>query len=71
MATSFCIYSETDNSLNFHKRDTVPAVGDTFENKIYTGFETTKYTDSSHPAWQKDNTIKSVVSDEDNDEVVL
>ena len=66
MATAFCIYSETDNSLNFYKRDNVPSVGDTFENKvvtkIYTGFETTNYTDSSHPAWQKDGTIKSVLT---------
>ena len=30
MATAFCIYSETDNSLNFYKRDTIPSVGDTF-----------------------------------------
>lgn len=66
MATAFCIYSETDFSLNFYKRDTVPAVGDTFNNravtKIYTDFETTNYTDSSHPAWQKDGTIKKVIS---------
>lgn len=66
MATSFCIYSETDNSLNFYKRDTVPSVGSTFENrvvtKIYTDFESTKYTGSSHPAWQKDGTIKNVIT---------
>ena len=66
MASAFCIYSETDNSLNFYKRDEVPVVGDTFNNrvvtKIYTDFETTAYTDSSHPAWQKDKTIKDVVT---------
>lgn len=26
MATAFCIYSETDKSLNFYNRDTIPAV---------------------------------------------
>lgn len=66
MATAFCIYSETDNSLNFYKRESVPTVGDTFEDKvvtkIYTGFESTKYTDTSHPEWQKDGTIKKVVT---------
>lgn len=66
MATAFAIYSETDNSLNFYKRDTVPAAGDTFENKsvtkIWTGFETIAYTDSKHPDWQKDGTNKLVKS---------
>lgn len=66
MATAFAIYSTDDYSLNFYKRDSVPSVGDTFEgkvvSKIYTDFETTAYTDTSHPAWQKDGTIKSVVS---------
>ena len=66
MATAFAIYSATDNSLNFYKRDTVPVVGDTFNEravtKIWTDFETTAYTDTNHPAWQKDNTIKSVVT---------
>ena len=66
MATAFCIYSETDNSLNFYKRDSVPAVGDTFENKvvtkIWTDFESVAYTDSKHPEWQKDGTNKLVKS---------
>lgn len=66
MATAFAIYSETDNSLNFYKRDTVPAVGDTFEEKvvtkIWTGFETISYTNSKHPDWQKDGTIQLVKS---------
>ena len=66
MATAFCIYSETDNSLNFYKRETVPAVGDIFNDrvvtKVYTGFETTAYTDSNHPEWQKDGTNKIVLS---------
>lgn len=64
MATAFCIYSGTDNSLNFYKRDAVPLVGDTFNDrvvtKIYTDFETTAYTDSKHPDWQKDGTNKLV-----------
>ena len=58
MATAFAIYSETDNSLNFYKRDTTPVIGDTFNDrvvtKIYTDFETVAYTDSNHPNWQKD-----------------
>ena len=66
MATAFCIYSETDKSLNFYKRDTVPAVGSTFENKtvtkIWTDFESVAYTDSKHPDWQKDGTNKLVES---------
>ena len=50
MATAFAVYSADDNSLNFYKRDTVPAAGDTFNGKIattvYTGIETDVY-DSS------------------------
>ena len=66
MATAFCIYSETDNSLNFYKRDSVPTVGDTFNSrtvtKIWTDFESVAYTDSKHPDWQKDGTNKLVTS---------
>ena len=44
---AFAVYSQTDNSLNFYKRSSVPAVGDTFEGKtvteVYTGFETDSY----------------------------
>lgn len=44
MATAFAVFCETDNSLTFYKRDTVPTAGSTFEGKavtsVYTGFET-------------------------------
>lgn len=50
MATAFAVYSADDNSLNFYKRDTVPAAGDTFDGRtataVYTGIETDVY-DSS------------------------
>ena len=64
---AFAIYSEDDKSLKFYKRDTVPAVGDIFNeltvSKLYTEtFETTTYTNSKHPNWQKDGTNKSVLS---------
>lgn len=40
---AFAVYSNTDKSLNFYKRETVPNVGDTFEGKsvdiVYTGIE--------------------------------
>lgn len=66
MATAFAIYSTTDNSLTFYKRDIVPAVGDTFENKvvtnIYTGFETAQYASSSMPPWYNDGAIKKVTN---------
>lgn len=40
---AFAVYSADDNSLNFYKRSSVPAAGETFEGKaateVYTGFE--------------------------------
>ena len=45
--TAFAVYSADDGSLDFYKRMSAPAVGDTFEgktvNKVYTGFETAEY----------------------------
>lgn len=42
--TAFAVYSADDGSLDFYKRMSVPAAGDTFEGKavteVYTGFET-------------------------------
>ena len=42
---AFAVYSDDDKSLDFYKRDKVPAVGDTFEGKavtaVYTGAEDT------------------------------
>ena len=60
MATAFCIYSETDNSLNFYKRESVPSVGDTFENKVVTKVYTN--ISASTPAWESDGNIKKIVS---------
>ena len=64
MTTTFAIYSETDNSLNFYNRENVPTIGDTFEDKvvtkIYTGFETTAWTDSTTVSWRKDGTIQNI-----------
>lgn len=60
MATAFAIYSETDNSLNFYKRDTVPAVGDTFENKVVTKIYTN--ISAATPAWKSDGNVKKIVS---------
>ena len=60
MATAFAIYSETDYSLNFYKRDTVPAVGDTFNSrtvtKVYTNIS------ASTPAWKSDGNVAKIVS---------
>ena len=45
--TAFAIYSETDNSLKFYKRENVPEVGDTFNGnkvtEVYTGIEDAEY----------------------------
>ena len=58
MATAFAVYSADDNSLNFYKRDTVPAAGDTFNGKIattvYTGIETDVYDSSiNYQPWHR------------------
>ena len=34
MATAFAVFCATDGSLTFYNRDTMPAVGSTFESKI-------------------------------------
>lgn len=60
MATAFAIYSETDNSLNFYKRDTVPTVGDTFEDKVVTKIYTN--ISASTPAWKSDGNVAKIVS---------
>ena len=45
---AFAVYSADDGSLDFYKRMSVPAAGDTFEGKtvteVYTGFEQDVYT---------------------------
>ena len=49
--TAFAVYSADDGSLNLYKRDRVPAVGDTFNNRkvtaVYTGLD--GWNDSSAP----------------------
>lgn len=58
--TAFAIFCVNDGSLTFYKRDTVPAVGDTFEGKVvsnvYEGFETENYADSIRVPWRKNIT---------------
>ena len=45
--TAFAVYSDTDNSLNYYKRDAIPEIGDWFCGKkvstVYTGFENAEY----------------------------
>lgn len=64
MATAFAVFSATDNSLTFYKRDAVPSAGSTFEGKavtsVYTGFETAEYGSFENP-WVNDfHPIQSV-----------
>ena len=53
--TAFAVYSDTDNSLNYYKRDAVPEIGDWFCGKkvsdIYTGFEDSEYSCSDPVHW--------------------
>ena len=55
--TAFAIYSDTDYSLNFYNRTSVPAVGDTFEGKVvtalYKDIETSTYAYSEKVPWYK------------------
>ena len=55
MATAFAVFCATDGSLIFYNRDTVPAVGDTFEGKVvsnvYTGFGNTSYDSLNQSPW--------------------
>ena len=65
MATAFAVYSSTDQSLSFYKRDSIPEIGSEFEGKlvtkIYTGFEDTEYTTgSASPFYGDRNLIKSI-----------
>ena len=50
---AFAVYSDDDKSLDFYKRDKVPAVGDTFEGKsvtaVYTGVE---HTSAAAEGWK-------------------
>lgn len=45
--TAFAVYCKDDSSLNFYKRDKVPTVSSTFDDKpvtaVYTGFENATY----------------------------
>lgn len=53
--SAFAVFCATDGSLTFYNRDTVPAVGSTFEGKVvsnvYTGFETECYNSASNIPW--------------------
>lgn len=57
---SFAIYSETDFSLNFYDRSTVPAVGDIFEDKTVTAIYTS--ISASTPAWKSDGNIAKITN---------
>ena len=50
---AFAVYSADDNSLNFYKRSSVPAAGESFESKVvtevYTGIQTDSYSSSTIP----------------------
>lgn len=67
---AFAVYSADDNSLNFYKRFSVPAAGDTFEGKtataVYTGIETASYSESTIPwnAYQYSITSATVIDEE-------
>lgn len=53
--TAFAVYSETNNSLHYYKRDAVPEIGDWFCGKkvstVYTGFENSEYSCSDPVHW--------------------
>ena len=56
---AFAVYSDDDGSLNFYKRSAVPAAGEQFEDKtataVYTGIETSDYSDRSAVPWADRN----------------
>ena len=61
---AFAVYSADDGSLIFYKRENVPSVGDTFNDrivtKVYTGFETSKYDAYGKRPW--DDVRKNVTN---------
>lgn len=65
---AFAVYCADDTSLTFYKRETVPAVGDTFEGKavtaVYEGIETDDY--ASGVPWSSfaSQVTKAVVADQ-------
>lgn len=58
--STFAIYSETDNSLNFYNRETIPSVGNIFEGKTVTKVYTN--ISASTPAWKSDGNVAKIVS---------
>ena len=58
--TAFAVYSETNSSLNYYKRNAVPEIGDWFCGKkvsaVYTGFEDTEYSCSDSTHWDSSDT---------------
>lgn len=66
MATAFAVYSATDNSLNFYKRDTVPSAGSTFEGKVatavYSNIETSQYASYNNVPWYSDGNCYQVTN---------
>lgn len=57
---AFAVYSETNSSLNYYKRNAVPEIGDWFCGKkvsaVYTGFEDTEYSCSDSTHWNSNDT---------------
>jgi surface protein len=66
MATAFAVYSFTDQSLSFYKRDSIPEIGSEFEGKlvtkIYTGFEDSEYTTGSASPFYGDRNIIKLIT---------
>ncbi len=69
--TAFAVYSETDHSLNFYERSTVPKAGDIFENKkvtaVYKDIDKSAYQSDEEVPWKDYRTLilsSSVVDEE-------
>lgn len=66
---AFAVYSADDNSLDFYKRSTIPAVGKTFNGKtataVYTGIEKDSYDAATIPwkQYQSNIATSTVVDD--------
>lgn len=66
--TAFAVYSETDKSLNFYKRSTVPTAGTSWNDgtksrvatAVYTGIETATYSNRKTPWYSYASSITSV-----------
>lgn len=66
VVNAFAVYCDEDKSLTFYKQETVPRAGEHFYGKIasevYTGIESSRYTNGSEVPWASKSTQIKIVT---------